>query len=169
MDIIPPQINGEPIKWEGKATAKAVGLTPDQAWTLLGDFCNLHKWVRSISTCHLLEGSNNQPGCIRYCAGSINRADPTQPVGWAKERLLKFDSVDRSYSYEITKTNKGFGRYEATLRVAMDPDGCLIEWSFRSDPVKGWTQDAFISFLEKLTCGVAKRLEEEIYNIGDAE
>lgn len=151
-------------RWQGKATAKVVGPTPDKAWSLLGDFSSLHKWVTFISTCHIAEGSNNVPGCIRYCAGSINRANPTELVGWAKERLLEYDRVNRYYTYEIVETNKGFSRYKATLRVEPDPEGCSIEWSFRSDPIKGWSEKAFVSFFESMTRGIAKRLEEEIIN-----
>lgn len=149
-------------RWQGKATAKVVGPTPDQAWLLLGDFCSLHKWIRSLSTCHILEGSNNVPGCIRYCAGSVNKANPTEPVGWAKERLVEYDQVNRSYSYEIVETNKGFSRYKATLQVEPDPAGCSIEWSFQADPVKGWSEKAFASFFESMTRGVARRLEEAL-------
>ncbi|KAJ4787522.1 Lachrymatory-factor synthase [Rhynchospora pubera] len=149
-------------QWQGKATAKVAGPTADQAWSLLGDFCSLNKWFTSLSACHILEGSNNVPGCIRYCAGSINKANPTESVGWAKERLVEYDKVNRYYTYEIIESNKGFGRYKATLRVQPDPVGCLIEWSFQSDPVKGWSEKAFLSFFESMTRGVAKRLEEEI-------
>ncbi|XP_072967832.1 lachrymatory-factor synthase-like [Typha angustifolia] len=158
--------NPEP-KWEGEVKAKVSGPTPDQAWSLLGDFCSLHRWVPSLHTCRKLDGEEGQPGCVRYCAGSVNRADPGQPVGWSKERLVEFDPVGRSYTYEIVETNKGFGSYAATIRIVSDPEGCCVEWSFASDPVKGWTREGFVAHLDKLARGVAKRLEEEIASVAE--
>jgi Polyketide cyclase / dehydrase and lipid transport len=75
---------------------------------------------------------------------------------------VEYDQINRYYTYEIVETNKGFSRYRATLRVEPDPAGCLIEWSFQSDPVKGWSETAFLSFFEIMTRGLAKKLEEEI-------
>ncbi|CAM0882489.1 unnamed protein product [Alopecurus aequalis] len=80
----------------------------------------------------------------------------------SKERLVEVDAAGRSYSYEMVETNKGFGRYRATMGVEADPAGCAVTWSFEADPVKGWTLQGFVGFLEKLVRGVAKRLEEEI-------
>ncbi|KAM3351277.1 hypothetical protein ACQJBY_023344 [Aegilops geniculata] len=150
-------------EWRGTVRAAAAGPTPDQAWwALLGDFCSLDKWVSLVQTCRRLEGDDGRPGCVRYCAGPVNMAAPGEAVGWSKERLLEVDAAGRSYSYEVVETNKGFGRYRATIGVEPDPAGCVVRWSFEADPVKGWTLEGFVGFLEKLAHGVAKRLEEEI-------
>ncbi|RRT83306.1 hypothetical protein B296_00005036 [Ensete ventricosum] len=153
--------------WEGRVTARIRAATPEQAWSLLKGFCSLHRWVPSVRTCHKLEGVEGEPGCVRYCGGPLNRSDPTQPTGWSKERLLAVDPAGRSYTYEIVETNKGFGRYRATFAVAPDPGcaaegGCCLMWSFAADPVKGWTQQEFVAYLEKLAQGVAERVEAEI-------
>ncbi|OAY78728.1 lachrymatory-factor synthase [Ananas comosus] len=150
-------------KWRGAVRAKLAGPTPDQAWSYLKDFCALDRWIPTLHTCRKVEGSDGEVGCVRYCAGSLNRSDPAAPVGWSKERLVDFDPVRRSYSYEVVESNKGFGSYAATIRVGSDPDGgCCVEWSFESDPVKGWTYEGFTSYLESLARGVAARLEAEI-------
>ncbi|XP_008804606.1 lachrymatory-factor synthase [Phoenix dactylifera] len=159
------------LRWEGKVYAKLSGPTADQAWSLLKEFCSLHKWVPSIDTCYKLEGNEGEPGCMRYCAGSVNRSAPAQEVGWSKERLVAFDPAGRSYTYEIVESNKGFGRYTATIRVVPDPEGvaegCCIEWCFAADPVRGWTRAGFVAFLAKLAQGVAARVEEETIRLGE--
>ncbi|VAH79537.1 unnamed protein product [Triticum turgidum subsp. durum] len=91
-------------------------------------------------------------GTVRAAA-----AGPTPDQAWAL--LGDFCSLN---NYEVVETNKGFGRYRATIGVEPDPAGCAVRWSFDADPVKGWTLEGFVGFLEKLAHGVAKRLEEEI-------
>lgn len=169
-----------PPVWRGTVRAVASGPTPDEAWALLGDFCSLDRWVSTVRTCRRVdvvgEGAPAEPepeegrpvaaapgpGCVRYCEGPVNMAAPEEPVGWSTERLLETDHAGRWYSYELLESNKGFGRYRATVRVEHDPAGCAVSWSFEADPVKGWTLEGFLGFLEKLARGVAQRLEEEI-------
>ncbi|KAG8055588.1 hypothetical protein GUJ93_ZPchr0001g31400 [Zizania palustris] len=155
--------------WRGSVRAVVAGPTPDQAWALLGDFCSLNRWVPSVQTCRRLEGTDGFPGCVRYCAGPVNKAAAPgeAATGWSKERLLEFDPAGRRYSYEVVETNKGFGRYRATLCVEPDPAGCAVAWLFEADPVRGWTLEGFVGFLEELARGVAKRLEEEIMALQD--
>ncbi|ONM38548.1 Lachrymatory-factor synthase [Zea mays] len=162
--------------WRGTVRAVASGPTPDEAWALLGDFCSLHRWVSTVRACRRVEvegaaaaepepEGRPAPGCVRYCEGPVNMAAPGELVGWSKERLLEMDHAGRWYSYELLESNKGFGRYRATVRVEHDPAGCAVRWSFEADPVKGWTLDGFLGFLEKLARGVAQRLQEEIMMI----
>ncbi|OQU87450.1 LOW QUALITY PROTEIN: hypothetical protein SORBI_3003G281600 [Sorghum bicolor] len=163
------------VLWRGTVRAVASGPTPDEAWALLGDFCSLDRWVSTVRTCRRVvemevdgaaepepegEGRPDAPGCVRYCEGPVNMAAPGEPVGWSKERLLETDHAGRCY--ELLDSNKGFGRYRATVRVEHDPAGCAVSWSFEADPVKGWTLEGFVAFLDKLARGVAQRLEEEI-------
>jgi hypothetical protein len=133
------------------------------AWALLGDFCSLHRWVPSLSTCRLVEGAAGQPGCVRHCAGPVNMAatnaedEGAAAAGWSRERLVGIDHAGRWYSYELVESNKGFGRYRATVRVEPDPAGCAVAWSFEADPVQGWTLDGFVGFLDKLARGASRR------------
>ncbi|RCV27154.1 hypothetical protein SETIT_5G302400v2 [Setaria italica] len=157
-----------PAVWRGSVRAVASGPSPDAAWALLRDFFSLDRWVSTVRTCRRVEGL---PGCVRYCEGPVNMAaaaaapageGEAAAVGWSKERLLEADNAGRWYSYEVVESNKGIGRYRATLRVEHDPAGCAVAWSFEADPVEGWTQEGFLGFLDKLARGVARRLEEEI-------
>ena len=60
-------------------------------------------------------------------------------MSWSKERLVAVHDVDLSLKYEMVDNNIGFRSYESTMRVLSDDDsnGCLLEWSFAVDPVKG--------------------------------
>ncbi|CAO2183018.1 unnamed protein product [Urochloa humidicola] len=162
---------GPAALWRGTVRAVATGPSPGAAWALLGDFFSLDRWVSTVATCRRVEEEEEEgrPGCVvRYCEGPVNMAaavgeeEEAAVVGWSKERLLEADDAGRWYSYEVVESNKGFGRYRATLAVEHDPAGCAVRWSFEADPVEGWTREGFVAFLEKLARGVAKLLEEEI-------
>ncbi|RLM93179.1 lachrymatory-factor synthase-like [Panicum miliaceum] len=125
--------------WRGTVRAVASGPAPGTAWALLGDFFSLDRWVSTVRTCRRVEG--DEEGRVRYCEGPVNMAaapGEAAVVGWSKERLLEVDHAGRRYSYEVVESNKGFGRYRATMR------------------------EGFVGFLEELARGVARRLEEEI-------
>ncbi|KAG1330209.1 putative Lachrymatory-factor synthase [Cocos nucifera] len=86
---------------------------------------------------------------------------------WSKEELLGFDPVARSYCYEVADNNIGFGRYMATFKVLEEEEGgasagCKLEWSFESEPVRGWTQESLIAYLQTGLEGMAKRVEEAL-------
>ncbi|GJM93272.1 hypothetical protein PR202_ga09817 [Eleusine coracana subsp. coracana] len=138
---------GGVLAWRGSVRAVAAGPSPDAAWALLGDFCSLHRWVPSLSTCRLVEGAAGRPGCVRHCAGPVNMAAAAAAdLGRRRRR----------------RGGPGSGSYRATVQVEPDPAGCAVAWSFEADPVQGWTLDGFVGFLHKLARGVAGRLEEEI-------
>jgi hypothetical protein len=168
-----------PAVWRGSVRAVASGPTPDAAWALLRDFFSLDRWVSTVRTCRRVDEVEGLPGCVRYCEGPVNMAAAAEregeaaavpvPVGWSKERLLETDDAGRWHSYEVVESNKGFGRYRATLRVEHDPAGCAVAWSFEADPVQGWTQEGFVAFLAKLARGVARRLEEEINGVENGD
>ncbi|XP_061373302.1 lachrymatory-factor synthase-like [Gastrolobium bilobum] len=134
-------------RWEGKVSAKLRSTTSEQAWQLVKDFFNIHKRFPTLATCYGIHGSNGEPGCIRYCAGSSIRSNGSESVSWSKERLVAVDDVDRSLKYEIVESNIGFKSYEATMRVLNDDDGsdgCMLEWSFVVDPVEGWVLEDLV-------------------------
>ncbi|PNX65999.1 lachrymatory-factor synthase [Trifolium pratense] len=151
--------------WEDKVTIKLPNITSQQVWQVLQDFCNLHKWI-PIDTCYQLEGIQNQPGVIRYCASTIKSPDSEPTIKWAKEKLLTIDPIKRCLSYEIVDNNMGFKSYVATLKVVPINDddegaGCVVEWGFVCDPVEGWTLQDFKSYIEYCLQFMAKKIEVE--------
>ncbi|KAF8080078.1 hypothetical protein N665_0976s0004 [Sinapis alba] len=152
------------LKWEGKQTVQVNGVTVEQAWSVVSDFCNVHKWFPTIDTCHRVEGTDGETGLVRYCASNKTKDEETK---WAKERLVEMDPVGRCLSYEVLENNVGFGSYVATVKVVPvnggdESDGgkvCGIEWSFVSDPVDGWTKENLESYVGFCLQHMADKME----------
>ncbi|KAF8008071.1 hypothetical protein BT93_K1910 [Corymbia citriodora subsp. variegata] len=156
-------------RWEGKAIAELKGPTPDQVWPFLADFCNLHKLFPTIDTCYRVEGIEGQPGLVRYCASTVP-GDDSEPskLKWANERLLMMVPSEKCFSYEVLDNNMGFKNYVATVRLMPRNDGdgkmggCMIEWSFVSDPIEGWGLQDLSTYIDFLLQSVAKKIESAI-------
>ncbi|KAI4316090.1 hypothetical protein L6164_024106 [Bauhinia variegata] len=151
-------------KWEGKASVEVGNSGADQVWSLIEDFCNLHKWL-PIDTCSQVEGVAGQPGLIRHCTFTARDGDETK-VLWAKEKLVEIDPIQRYLSYEILDNNLGMGSYVATMRVlpingdgSNDGRGCQIQWSFVCDPVQGQTFQEFMSYIESSLQFMGNKME----------
>ncbi|KAG2249926.1 hypothetical protein Bca52824_089554 [Brassica carinata] len=61
------------FKWEGKQAAQVNGVTAEQAWLVLSDFCNVHEWFPTVDTCRRVEGTDGQTGLVRYCASNTTK------------------------------------------------------------------------------------------------
>jgi len=158
-------------RWEGKVSAKLRNTTKEQAWPLVKDFFNLHKRFPSLATCYGVHGSNGEPGCIRFCAGSsIPSSNGSGSVSWSKERLVAVHDVDLSLKYEMVDNNIGFRSYESTMRVLSDDDsnGCLLEWSFAVDPVKGLVLEDLVRKYHVGLQLMALKMEDEIVSLASA-
>ncbi|KAF5202108.1 Lachrymatory-factor synthase [Thalictrum thalictroides] len=157
-------------QWEGTVSVKLTSSTADQIWPLYVDFCNLHKWLTIIDSCQHVEGSPDpaQPGCIRYVSGpGTQLPDGTEgPRIWANEKLLTIDHTERCLSYEITEGNMGFKNYVANIKVSPgDENGCVIEWSYVTDPIDGMASEQhLVSLLSSTLHTIAKRMEEAIHS-----
>ncbi|KAK3438336.1 hypothetical protein EUGRSUZ_C02973 [Eucalyptus grandis] len=126
-------------------------LTPDEVWPLLEDFCNLHKLLPPLDTCHRVEGINLAP--VNGLHHDQRRLRPVEdPVG--HERLLMMDPSEKCFSYEVLDNNIGLKSYVATIKVMPMNDGdgkmvgYMIEWSFVADPVEDWAVQDKRSFVD---------------------
>ncbi|KAL8214561.1 hypothetical protein R6Q57_004010 [Mikania cordata] len=149
-------IENKESKWEGKSTAELKNLTAAQIWPLFEDFCTIHKWVPVLDSdkCRHVDGAYGEPGLTRYCAFTqqssetlSNGADKAH-IKWCNEKLLSMDPIQRTLSYEVTENNLGFKSYVGNVKVIETNDGCMIEWSFASDPVEGMKLEDLRGFLE---------------------
>ncbi|XP_058780699.1 lachrymatory-factor synthase-like [Vicia villosa] len=146
-------------KWEGKAIVEVRGTNEEIVWSVLEDFCNLHKWL-PIDTCYKFEGVDGQPGVVRYCASTKKGT-----VKWFKEKLLTIDHVQRCLSYEIVGNNMGFKNYVAIMKVLplkiSDDEGvgCMIEWECVCDPVEGWSLQDLHSYIGNFLNFMANKIE----------
>ena len=96
---------------------------PDIAWQLIGGFGSLPDWIPYVTQSDLGDG-----GRVRRIAASNGQR--------FVERLEKYDSGDRSYSYSILESRFPVTDYLAILRVtAIDGGkGSHLEWSARFTP-----------------------------------
>ncbi|CAH2077129.1 unnamed protein product [Thlaspi arvense] len=155
------------FKWEGKQAAQINGVTAEQVWSVVSDFCNVHEWFPTVDTCHRVQGTDGQPGLVRYCASTKAKEEETK---WAKERLVEIDPIERCLSYEILDNNVGFRSYVATVKVMPvnggdESDGrsdCRIEWSFVSDPVDGWKKEDLESYVDFCLKHLANKMETNL-------
>ncbi|KAJ3669012.1 hypothetical protein LUZ60_010962 [Juncus effusus] len=146
-------------KWEGKVSIDLPTINANQAWLLLPDFFSIHLWMPSVHTCEKLHVSDSQVGSIRYVTSP---PDESGEVRWAKEELVAFNQVERSLSYTVIESNMGFGYYIAHFRVIEREDlGCRLEWSFECEPVKGWSEEGLVAYLDLGLKIMAERLEEK--------
>lgn len=156
-----------PEKWQAKVSTTLTKAKPDQIWLLFTDFFNLHKWLPTLVTCHGVHGNNGEPGCIRFCSSSSIRSNGVESAaGWSKEKLVAVDPVERVMRYEIVESNIGFESYVSTVKISPrgedgDVDGCVIEWSFTVDPVRGLSLDDLVMKYEKALEVITKNMEEE--------
>ncbi|XP_020239033.1 lachrymatory-factor synthase [Cajanus cajan] len=147
-------------RWEGETSIEVEGMSAEQVWPLLEDFCSIHKWL-PIETCFQVEGTYGQPGLIRYCAMNMNTADDEPTLMWAKEKLLHIDPIQRSLIYEVVDSNMGFNSYVATIQVfpVPKPTTCKIQWSFVCHPMEMFTFEAFFSLIRSFIHSMAKNME----------
>ncbi|EOA15797.1 hypothetical protein CARUB_v10007152mg [Capsella rubella] len=146
-------------EWVGKHVAQVNGVTPEKVWSVFADFCNIQEWFPALDTCYRVQGTDGEPGLIRYCASTKTKEEGTK---WAKERLVKIDHIGRCLSYEILENNVGFGSYVSTVRVTpVDGDDQVsrIEWSFVADPVDGWKKEDLDSYVDFCLQHMAKKME----------
>ncbi|KAJ6824347.1 putative lachrymatory-factor synthase [Iris pallida] len=149
--------------WEGLVSSPTLqGVDPDEAWYLLGDFCGIQKYHTALATSRRVEGADGEPGCVRHCVG---QEDGEGHAAWAKERLLEMDAAGRSYSYDVMENNMGIGKYLATFKVvpAAGGGGCGIEWSFKAEPIDGWTRPGFLSYIEGAVGEIAARVGDALH------
>ncbi|KAL9226850.1 hypothetical protein vseg_002616 [Gypsophila vaccaria] len=149
-------------KWEAKVTTKLKSTKPQQIWPLFKDFFNLHKYFPTLSASYGVHGTNGVPGCVRYCLGNsfqnpntVDNSDYSLSVSWSKERLVEVNEAEMRLRYEIVDSNIGFESYVSTIElVSVDEgDGCVVEWGFSVEPVRGLR---FEDLVKKYEVGLEK-------------
>ncbi|KAL8259557.1 hypothetical protein R6Q59_027510 [Mikania micrantha] len=157
-------------EWEGKYSVEVMGITANQLWPFLEDFCAIHKWVPGLDSdkCCQLEGAYGEPGLIRHCVfieqSSAALSDETGkvPVKWFNEKLLSMDPVQRTMSYEMIENNLGFKFYVGYVKLFELDGGCKIDWSFVSDPVEGMSLEDLRGNLESFVKTVVEGIRKEL-------
>ncbi|XP_068638582.1 lachrymatory-factor synthase-like [Aristolochia californica] len=147
--------------WEGKASAKVEGVSPDKVWAAIDDYAHFYKYFPSLDTTTIESGEPGKLGCVRLCSG-----DPlpgSQERAFTNEKLVAYNPVERTLSYEVLENNIGFKDYVATLKVLPEEDGSTIEWSFTSSPMPppGWSVEKITGYISFCANYMAGKIVEE--------
>jgi hypothetical protein len=121
----------------------------DRVWAVVGDFHGVAKWVWSVDTCVALDGcAANEVGAVREYT---MRDGLTQ-----RERLVAYDAVGHSYTYEFVGTIPfGMRRYRGTVHLSpiVEDGSTFVEWIGDFDADSGFDADVKNRF-EKLFAAV---------------
>ncbi|KAM6543151.1 hypothetical protein CsatB_007598 [Cannabis sativa] len=158
-------------KWEGKSSAQLKGLTANQVWPFLEDFCNFHKLHQAVDTCYQVDQDPSATvvagtgrGLTRYCSSTSTSPSGESSVIWAKERLVEMDAAQRRLTYEVLDNNVGFKKWVATFEVVPIVEGgaCEIQWSFVGEPPEGWNYESLVTFYDSSLQSISKKIEQAL-------
>jgi Polyketide cyclase / dehydrase and lipid transport len=108
-----------------KATSTS---SADTVWGKVGDFCGIANWHPAVAKCELSHGKKIRTLTLKG-GGTI------------VERLLKWDTKGRSYSYTIVSSPLPVTHYFSTIKVTADGAGSDVSWTGKYKAKKG-TSDA---------------------------
>ncbi|OHV06967.1 SRPBCC family protein [Mycobacterium talmoniae] len=97
----------------------------DAVWSVLGDFHGLAAWVNRIRSNEPENGAG--PGAV----GSVRNLTLEPDGDTARERLVRYDAADRSYSYEFAGAIPfPASSYRGTVHVlpVTDANTTFLEW-----------------------------------------
>ncbi|KAH7277434.1 hypothetical protein KP509_39G051000 [Ceratopteris richardii] len=101
--------------WEGVVT-REIDASADDIWEMLGKFAQMKRWNENAEVCEVIEGKEDEPGCVRYCAGGGTAPDGS-PLRWVKEKLLTMNAAERRMTYCMLESSYGFEGYRAYLQI----------------------------------------------------
>ncbi|KAH7277437.1 hypothetical protein KP509_39G051300, partial [Ceratopteris richardii] len=143
----------------------------DILWEQLSNFGQIKSWHTSAEICEVVEGENNKPGCVRYCARG-GRAPDGSPARWVKEKLLTLDLAGRHMTYCILDSSYGFQDNKASLRVmpgpsASHPPNAIVQWTFQMRSVPGVPPQELLRFIASIFSGMMYNLERAVRRCGE--
>jgi hypothetical protein len=89
-------------------------------------------------------------------------------LNWTKQKLLSIDPIQRVFSYSIIDGNVGFHSYVSTVKVLEKDDGCVIEWLYEVEPVKGWKLEYLDLFIGSGLDEMGQRIQGALKTMEDA-
>jgi hypothetical protein len=121
----------------------------DRVWAVVGDFQGVARWVWSVDTCIVRGGqAPHEVGAIREYT---MRDGLTQ-----QERLVAYDAVGHSYSYEfVGAVPFGMSYYQGTVHLCpiVEDGTTFVEWIGEFDAEAGVRDNVKIRF-ERLYAAV---------------
>ncbi|KAH7277436.1 hypothetical protein KP509_39G051200 [Ceratopteris richardii] len=101
--------------WEGVVT-REIDARADDTWEMLGKFAQMKRSNENAEVCEVIEGKEDEPGCVRYCAGGGTAPDGSA-LRWVKEKLLTMNAAERRMTYCMLESSYGFEGYRASLQI----------------------------------------------------
>lgn len=95
----------------------------DTVWAFARDFSNLGQWVPILSSCTMEDGqAADQVGAVRHLVTSDGED--------IRERLLRLDDTERSYTYCFTQSPFAVRSYVSTIRFTpiTDSEQTFADW-----------------------------------------
>ncbi|KAI5081588.1 hypothetical protein GOP47_0001331 [Adiantum capillus-veneris] len=150
----------EEVMWEGMVR-REMQAGVEEAWEMVGRFGKVKSWYASVEVC-VVEGQEDEPGCVRFLAGGGKAADGS-PQRWVREKLLATHPTQRCFSYCILDSSYGFQGYTATLSILPDESArALAHWTFQLHPVAHSPPPVLLSFLTSIFDNMMSCLERTI-------
>lgn len=93
--------------------------SPEEAWKMIGDFCDIDDWHPAISTC-----------ALKSIDGGVHRVIEVDGIGEFVEKLVATDPSGLNYTYSIVSSPAPFDRYTGTLSITRGNPSTLT-WASR--------------------------------------
>lgn len=148
-------------KWRLTAT-EVIPAHIDKVWPILSQFDGfLKNFPEAFSASDIIEGEGNNVGSVRVLVAPLPNGEKLEVT----ERLLHFDDVNHTTSYNMEKCNHGWTGYAGHVSAKSFEDGkTLVSWGCEVDPISGDTEEEFLprqkGFFEFLLQLLTKKVSE---------
>ncbi|HEY6738108.1 MAG TPA: SRPBCC family protein [Actinopolymorphaceae bacterium] len=108
-----------------RAYASTVLAAPvETVWKVVGDYGAIADWLPALASCTLEDGHGNR------AVGSVRTLLLADGGGIVRERLLRLDDIERSYSYCFVDSPFPVRSYVSTIRCSpvTDQGHTFVEW-----------------------------------------
>ena len=112
-----------------------INATPDEVWTVAGDFNGIPRWLPTIAASRMILGKNGQVGAIR----ELTRQNGTK----VQEKLVEYETGDeKTFTYTYVGGTVIATDYFATMTVSDAGGGkTKVVWKARFKRLAYWTDE----------------------------
>jgi mxaD protein len=104
----------------------------DEVWEVAGDFVGISRWLPTIASGRMILGKNRESGSIR----ELTRMNGTK----VEEKLLEYDSAQRTFTYTYVGGQPAASHYFATMKVDDVGGGkSRVKWKASFKRLDYWT------------------------------
>ncbi len=122
--------------------------SPEEAWQVIGDFCDIDDWHPAITGC-----------ALKSIDGSVHRILTLDGGGEVVEKLVAVDQGGLSYTYSIVSAPMPITGYTSTVSITRG-DPSTVNWSGRFKSDDPTMEAAFTGLYEAGLGAIAARFSE---------